>query len=58
MANVFKKIGDYIHAHIHDLDKVHVRAAFVDVEHRIEKLFHTHGEHFEKDKESNEKTEE
>ena len=56
MANVFKKIGDYIHAHIHDLDKVHVRAAFVDVEHRIEKLFHTHGEHF--DKEPKEKTKE
>ena len=40
MAKFFKIIGDFFHRIGSDLSRVHVRAAFVDVEHRIEKFFH------------------
>ncbi|MBR1706753.1 MAG: hypothetical protein IJ721_08230 [Bacteroidales bacterium] len=43
------KIKDFFHRIGSDLDRVHVRAAFVDVEHRVAKLFQYHGEHFEKE---------
>ena len=39
------KFKDFIHRVANDLDRVHVRAAFMDVEHRIAHLFHHHGEH-------------
>ena len=39
------KLRDFFHKVGSDLDRVHVRAAFVDVEHRVAKLFHHHGEH-------------
>ena len=39
LMSFFKKIGNFFS----NLDKVHVRAAFVDVEHRVEALL----KHFE-----------
>lgn len=51
------KISDFFKKITQNLDKVHVRAAFIDVEHRIEHVFRTYEKHGvnEQDSEKDEK---
>ena len=39
------KFSDFFKRITHNLDKVHVRAAFIDVEHRIEHVFRHYEKH-------------
>lgn len=46
------KFKDFLHQFGSDLSKVHLRAAFMDVEHYVAELFHHHP-HLDPDKREN-----
>lgn len=43
-----KKLIEWFKHFVSNIDRVHARAAFHDVEYHIEKLFKHHGEHLNK----------
>ena len=45
MAKFTEKLGAFFHKVGSDISRIHVRAAFLDVEHRVEKFFKHASEH-------------